>query len=92
MSSKAGASARGLEVGTGASAGVSAAISLFSPVGLGVGGIFVPLDLVALPAHYNTFEAAILERTEVNRTLVSTIVPLAFTFGGIVLFQPHAGP
>ena len=34
-----------------AGAGVSAAISLFSPVGLGVGGIFVAAALVFLLAY-----------------------------------------
>lgn len=70
-----------------ASAGVSAATSLLSPVGLGVGGIFVAAALVLLLAYLDLFDASAIDDPEVRTTVLATVVPLALTFGAIVLFE-----
>lgn len=70
-----------------ASAGVSSATSLLSPVGVGVGGIFVAVALVALLAYLDLFDASEQEQSSVRSMLVATIIPLLLTFSGIVLFQ-----
>lgn len=70
-----------------ASAGISAAVSLLSPVGLGVGGIFVAAALVVLLAYLDLFDASELDAPAARTTVLATIVPLGLTFGAIVLFK-----
>jgi len=73
-----------------ASAGVSSATSLLSPVGAGVGGIFVAAALVGLLAYLDLFDASEHEKGDVRSMLIATTVPLLLTFSGIVLFQSLA--
>lgn len=73
---------------TSAAAGAaSAATSLLSPVGAGVGGVFVAAALIVLLAYLDLFDASEYESRQVRNTVLATIVPLALTFAGIVVFQ-----
>lgn len=67
--------------------GSTSVTSLFSPVGFGVGGIFAVMALVALLVSLNLLDASEREAPNLKRTLIATIVPLFFTFAGIVLFK-----
>lgn len=73
--------------GSASSAGVSASVtSLLSPVGLGVGGIFVAATLALLLAYLDLIDAAD-GREGLRKMVVAAVVPLGFAFGGIVLFH-----
>lgn len=78
-------------VSSSASSASSASVtSLLSPVGIGVGGVFVAIALVLLLAYYDVLgasEADNATHAELRRTLVVTIIPLLFAFGGVVLFK-----
>jgi len=63
----------------------SALLTLY--LGLGVGGVFVAAALILLLAYLDVSDAGGDENAQVRRTLLATIVPLALTFGGIVLYQ-----
>ena len=69
------------------SSAASAAISLLSPVGLGVGGVFIAAALVLLLSSYDLLDAADYDHEGVRTTMLAMIVPLMITFGGIVLFK-----
>lgn len=69
------------------SSAASAAISLLSPVGLGVGGVFIAAALVLLLSSYDLLDAAESDHAGVRTTMLATIVPLVVTFGAIVLFK-----
>lgn len=70
------------------SAGVSASVtSLLSPVGVGVGGIFVAGALVLLLAYLNLLDASERSLDGVRRTVLTAVVPLLVTFAGVVLFR-----
>lgn len=77
----------------GVTAGVSsvaegvAATSLFSPVGAGVGSIFVAGCLVLLVAYYNLVETTHDDQEHVRTMLIALLGPLLLTFTGIVLFE-----
>lgn len=73
-----------------AGAGVSAsATSLLSPVGAGVGGIFVAAALIYLLAYLDLLDAVEVE-APVRTALVSAIIPLFIVFAGIVAFRTLA--
>lgn len=85
VSSSASASAG---AGAGSSAGsATSAISLLSPVGLGVGGIFVAASLIFLLAYLDLYDASESNDPQIRTTLAITIVPLLLTFAAIVLFK-----
>lgn len=65
----------------------SAATSLTSPVGMGVGGVFVAALLVGLLAYLDVFDASAVANSRVRTMLVAIIAPLAMTFGAIVVFK-----
>lgn len=65
----------------------STAISLLSPVGVGVGGMFVSAALVVLLGYLDLFDASGRESQRMRQTLVATIVPLAVVFTGVVVYQ-----
>lgn len=71
------------------SASVSVA-SLTSPVGLGVGGIFVAAALILLLSYFDMLEAADDANESIRMTLVASIVPLTIAFAGVVTFQTFA--
>lgn len=85
VSSSASASA-GAGAG-GAASSATSAISLLSPVGLGVGGVFVAASLIFLLAYLDLYDASESNDPQLRTTLVVTIVPLLLTFGAIVLFK-----
>lgn len=70
-----------------ASAGVSAATSLLSPVGVGVGGFFVAVALIALLAYLDLFDASDRDNGQIRSMLVAASIPLGLTFAAIVVFQ-----
>lgn len=72
------------------SAGVSSATSLLSPVGVGIGGIFVAVTLIAVLAYLDLFDASELYNGQIRTMLIATVLPLALTFGAIVLFRSLA--
>jgi hypothetical protein len=72
------------------SAGVSSATSLLSPVGVGIGGIFVAVTLIAVLAYLDLFDASELYNGQIRTMLIATVLPLALTFGAIVLFESLA--
>jgi amino acid transporter len=73
---------------TSAAAGAaSAATSLLSPVGAGVGGIFVAAALIVRLAYLDFFDASSYVNEQVRNTVLATILPLALTFGVIVIFE-----
>lgn len=87
VSSSASASA-GAGAGAGGSASSAAsAISLLSPVGLGVGGVFVAASLIFLLAYLDLYDASESNDPQLRTTLAVTIIPLLLTFGAIVLFK-----
>lgn len=65
----------------------ASATSLTSPVGLGVGGIFVAAALVLLLAYLDLFDAATVENERLRRSLVATVVPLGLAFAGVVAYR-----
>lgn len=65
----------------------SSSLSLLSPVGIGVGGIFVAVALLALLAYFDLLDARQRPAPKLKRTLATMIVPLLFTFGGVVVFE-----
>lgn len=70
-------------------AGVSSTVtSLLSPIGVGVGGIFVAVTLVALLAYLDLLDTTGNEET--RNMVVATVIPLLFAFGGVVLFKSLA--
>lgn len=73
-----------------AGAGVSAsATSLLSPVGAGVGGIFVAAALIYLLAYLDLLDAVDVD-PPVRTAIVSAIIPLFVVFAGIVTFRTLA--
>jgi hypothetical protein len=54
---------------------------------MGVGSIFVSVTLTFLLGYLDLFDAINPEETSQKTTLVATILPLAVTFVGIVLYQ-----
>lgn len=70
------------------SAAASASVtSMLSPVGAGVGGIFVAATLIWLLAYLDLLDASDLQSDRLRQTLAATIVPLFVVFVGIVAFQ-----
>jgi len=74
-------------VSSSAAASSSAATSLLSPVGAGVGGIFVAAALILLLAYFDLLGAADGDYARVRTMVIGAIAPLLVTFGAIVLFQ-----
>jgi hypothetical protein len=70
-----------------ASSASASAISLTSPVGAGIGGVFVAAALVFLLAYLDVLNASEVANAEVRRTVLATAIPLALVFVGIVAFQ-----
>jgi len=73
-----------------ASSNGAAAFGVHTAVGLGVGGIFVALTLVAHLGYLDLLGAAELDperKRRMRSMLLAVVVPLLLTFGGIVLFQ-----
>jgi hypothetical protein len=79
----------GLTAGVSSSAaGVSSsAISLTSPVGVGVGGVVVAAALILLLAYYDVINASAADYSKVKETVPAAIGPLLLTFGGIFVFE-----
>lgn len=69
----------------GAGAGVSAATSMFMTVGLGISGLAVTALLVFTLAYLNVLDNSRIGSVHLRKMLVVTVVPLALTFGGILL-------
>lgn len=65
----------------------SSVVSLVTSVGVGVGGIFVAVALIVLLAYFDLIDAHPDAHPRLKRTLLTVIVPLLFTFGGVVLFR-----
>lgn len=72
-------------VGT-SSAGASVA-SLFSPVGLSAGSVFVAIVLIFTLGYLDLLSASERDRSGFRQTLIAISVPLGITFAGIVLYQ-----
>lgn len=72
------------------SAGVSASVtSLLSPVGAGIGGIFVAAALIYLLAYLDLLDAVDAD-ARMRGALVATIIPLFIVFVGIVAYRTLA--
>lgn len=89
VSSAASAASSSASSASSASASTSVA-SLVSPVGMGVGGVFVAASLILLLAYFDVFAATDDPDDAVRTTLVASIVPLAIAFAGVVVFQALA--
>lgn len=77
--------------GSTSSAGVSvSAISLLSPIGPGIGGVFVAGMLLYLLVYLDLVGVAPIESVDVRSTLLAIIVPLLIVFCGIVAFRTLA--
>lgn len=77
----------GLIAAAASSAPAPDALALFSVVSLGAGGIFVTGLLAYLLGYLNIVEASDVPRPRLRAHLVSVVVPLAFVFAAIVMFQ-----
>jgi hypothetical protein len=79
----------GLTAGVSSSAAgaSSAATSLLSPVGLGVGGVFIAALLIFFLAYYDMISASEQNYENVQTMLSVAIAPLVVTFGAVVVFQ-----
>lgn len=64
-------------------------VSLVSPVGLGIGSIFVAVSLIVLLAYLDLLNAADGD-DDVRRMVVASVIPLFVAFSGVVLFQSLA--
>jgi amino acid transporter len=69
------------------SSATSTAVSMLSPVGMGVGGVFVAGALLFLLSYLDMLDASSVEDQQLRQTLVAIIVPLAVVFAGVVAFQ-----
>lgn len=73
-----------------AGAGVSASVtSMLSPVGAGIGGIFVAAALIYLLAYLDLLDAVDSD-TRIRGALIATIIPLFIVFMGIVGYRTLA--
>ena len=61
-------------------AGVSSATSLLSPVGLGVGSVFVAAALILLLAYYDVIDASDIHDDRTRTMLGTAIAPLLVAF------------
>lgn len=76
---------------SGAGAGASASVtSLLSPVGIGVGGVFVAGLLIYLLAYLDIVNAIDPGREPARRLGLLLMVPLLLTFSAIVIFRSLA--
>jgi hypothetical protein len=57
---------------------------------MGIGGIFVAVTLIAVLAYLDLFDASELYNGQIRTMLIATVLPLALTFGAIVLFESLA--
>lgn len=73
-----------------ASSASTSVASLVSPVGMGVGGVFLAAALILLLAYFDVFTATDDPNDAVRTTLVASIVPLSIAFAGVVVFQTLA--
>lgn len=69
------------------SASSTSVTSLVSPVGVGVGGVFVAVALILLLAYLDLLKTSELDTPELRRTLVLSISPLLIAFAGVVVFK-----
>lgn len=69
------------------SAGVSSAISMFTSVGTGPGGIFVAAALVVLLAYLDIFDASDRQDGDVRPLLLASVASLGVTFAALVLYN-----
>ena len=75
-------------VSSSASSASSASVtSLMSPVGVGVGGLFVAVALILLLAYLDLLKASKWDTPELRRTLMVTVIPLIIAFAGVVVFK-----
>ncbi|WP_254538296.1 hypothetical protein [Halomarina litorea] len=65
----------------------ASAISLFTSVGLGVGGVFVAAALLVMLGHMDLRGAAGDERRRTKYTIAAFVLPLSLTFAGMMVFQ-----
>lgn len=65
-------------------------IGLNSSIGLGIGGVFVAIALISLLVYFDILNSSENQRTHIRRTVFAFVVPLGFTFTGIVLFKTIA--
>ncbi|PSP90571.1 hypothetical protein BRC90_01285 [Halobacteriales archaeon QS_4_69_34] len=77
----------GAIAGVSSSAAGVSATSLLTPVGLGVGGIFVAGVLVLSLAYFDLLDASERDAEDIQLMLLVAIGPLSVTFGGIVTFE-----
>lgn len=85
----AASSASSSSASSAASASTSVA-SLTSPVGLGIGGVFVAAALIVLLAYFDVVDATEEADTSVRTTVVAAFVPLVIAFVGVVAFHTLA--
>ena len=73
--------------GGSATSSATTVASLLSPVGLGVGGVFVAAVLILLLTYFEVFSATDVEDETIRTTLCASIIPLAVAFLGVTTFQ-----
>lgn len=65
----------------------TSSLSLTSPIGAGIGSVFVVVALLALLAYQNILEIETKHDARVRSMLYAVAAPLGVAFAGIVLFQ-----
>lgn len=58
-----------------------------SPVGLGVGGLFVAATLVAAVVYLDAIDARNARKETLRRVALTVVGPLLLTFGSVVAYQ-----
>lgn len=69
---------------------ISTEVGRFVSLGLGIGGLFVAVALVAVIVYLDLLDASSVEDDDLRRLLVATVIPLLVTFVFIVLYQSAA--
>lgn len=77
----------GAIAGVSSSAAGVSATSLLTPIGLGVGGIFVAGTLILLLAYFDLLDASRRDAEDIQIMLLAAIGPLLITFGAIIVFR-----
>lgn len=77
----------GLTAAVGSNAPSVGSLSLYSAIGIGIGGIFVTALVAYLLAYLEVVKASEREMRRLRVLLVATSVPLEFVFIGIITFQ-----
>lgn len=80
-------SSAGSSASSSASSASSSVLSLLSPVGLGVGGVFVAAALILLLAYFDILNATDDADASLLQTLIATTIPLAAAFAAVIIFH-----